>query len=702
MAVQTLEALVDVAHTGDALGAGKRWHATWSPLRVVYGFASLAPVSGGYCLLQILVLWVAVASGHLGNAIWASFVSGLSGATIASPALPQTMGLVKDDLSLEVCYAELAQVDQSMGIAPPAWPSSSTQGAQADGWHADWNWVTSFWSNNAATVAPSSIHQRVWDYGQCGKIVGTYADQASGAAGTLATAQLNAVDTMRSSLHGVATQIVASLEGGSVAPGAAALRPLWGQVTATKTALDASLQTATTNFMNAADTTGLLAFQQASQQAGWSSAGAYYMAIARINTAQLDAAGNLPTVATASFDSDRVGGPLGDQLYGVGGAPGALETLNQWWASNVDAAASGLSVDAAAAGTMSEGGVYSVLKDLGSPSSGLQQATLRFAQLDPSQQNGLQQMVDLGDYIVGAGETIVGGTALLQAAALVTPAGRAAKLASSFTGAGNGGSAALSGPLSFGTLLLGSVGLAVMGAGIYDSLILPMMPFLFFTMATIGILVIVAEGLVAAPIWALMHCKLSGQSFLEQEQKAGYEILFNLLLRIPLTLFGLFFSLVVFNAGIWLLSVTLIPAMSAATANSLFGVLGTVVYVVLTAAASWAVANRSFALITALPDRVGRWFGVSGIGHGDEQHHVEGVVGISKSGGGQGAGILRQAVTGVGKPGGASGPGGRPGTDPLAAERAAQARTTALLADVDQPRARPQRDRQDEGECEPD
>ena len=603
-----------------------------------YAFAALAPVAGGYCLLQVMIVWVAVASGQLGDAMWSSFVGGLNGRTIAAPSLPQSTGLVRDDLALEVCFAQQAAVDASMGVPAPTWPASSVQGAQADSWHQDWNYLTSFWSSTASTVAPSAVHQRVWDYGQCGRITGVYADAATGAAGTLASGQISAVDTLRASLRTVAQQIVASTESGSTGVTAASLDALWTQVASAKNAFDTTLQTETTSFADTSDTTGLQAFQQASQQAGWVAAGAYYMTIARINTAQVDAARTLPTVSTSSADSDRLKGPLGDALYGTTNRQGSLEVFSQWWSAHVDSATSTLSADAASAGTEREGGVYGALRDLGSPTSGLQQSVLRFVQLSPGSYDGMQQMIDVGDYIVGAGETVVGGTAILKAASLFTPVGRAATVASDLTSGGGGGAGALGGPLSFSTLLLGGVGLALLGAGLYDSLILPMTPFLLYTMAVMSILVIVVEGVCAAPIWAMLHAKLSGQEVLEREQKAGYQILFNLLFRIPLTLLGLFFSLQVFDGGIWLLSVTLIPAMSAATSDSLFGILGTVVYCVMIAAASWAIANRSFALIHQVPDRVTRWFGASADGHGDEHGHVAGVVGTAQSGGGQGRG----------------------------------------------------------------
>jgi conjugal transfer/type IV secretion protein DotA/TraY len=135
--------------------------------------------------------------------------------------------------------------------------------------------------------------------------------------------------------------------------------------------------------------------------------------------------------------------------------------------------------------------------------------------------------------------------------------------------------------LSFMSLFVGVIGTSLMAAGIYDAFILPMMPFMHFTSAVMGILILVVEGVLAAPRWAFSHVRMDGDSLFDQTQLAGYKILFNLLFRMPLILFGLLLSLLVFDAMIWLLSHTLWLAMVAATADNMFGFLVTIDYVVL-------------------------------------------------------------------------------------------------------------------------
>jgi hypothetical protein len=94
-----------------------------------------------------------------------------------------------------------------------------------------------------------------------------------------------------------------------------------------------------------------------------------------------------------------------------------------------------------------------------------------------------------------------------------------------------------------------------------------------------------------------------------------------------------------------LLSQTLWPAMAAATADNMFGFLGTIAYVVLITGMNYGVANRSFALITAVPDRVTRWFGAQGE-DGREGGHVEAAVAAITKHSGSATSGLQQGVLG--------------------------------------------------------
>ena len=97
-----------------------------------------------------------------------------------------------------------------------------------------------------------------------------------------------------------------------------------------------------------------------------------------------------------------------------------------------------------------------------------------------------------------------------------------------------------------------------------------------------------------------------------------------------ITLLGLFFSILVFNAMMWLMAQTIFPAMAAATAESLFGVVSTVVMIVFISVLNYQIASRSFLLINQIPDRVTRWFGAAD--HSDESHHVNAIIGAVSGG----------------------------------------------------------------------
>lgn len=168
--------------------------------------------------------------------------------------------------------------------------------------------------------------------------------------------------------------------------------------------------------------------------------------------------------------------------------------------------------------------------------------------------------------------------------------------------------------------------------------------------------VLTAEAMVAAPIWAFFHIRMDGADFVDQVQRPGYMIAFNLLLRIPLALFGLFLSYHVFEAMAYFVDVTFDAAMIGATADYGVGVVGTVVMIVILAYLHYQLAVRSFSLITRIPDRVMRWFGQGSEALGEEQDNDQSVafiVGHSTRG-------AHQTMEGVGRmaPGVAAGLGG--------------------------------------------
>lgn len=153
--------------------------------------------------------------------------------------------------------------------------------------------------------------------------------------------------------------------------------------------------------------------------------------------------------------------------------------------------------------------------------------------------------------------------------------------------------------------------------GLTHTFILPMVPYIMMVFFVLGYLILVAEALVAAPIWALWHVRMDGSEFVDQAQRPGYMIAFNLFLRPVLAIFGLIMAFAVFSASILFLDETFKIAGRMTMAEGV-GLIGVLSMLCILTYCHYQVAIRSFSLITQLPDRVVRWFGQGGENLGEE------------------------------------------------------------------------------------
>lgn len=214
--------------------------------------------------------------------------------------------------------------------------------------------------------------------------------------------------------------------------------------------------------------------------------------------------------------------------------------------------------------------------------------------------------------------------------------------------------------IGFAMVWTALIAMALLIAGVLHAYILPLMPFILFTFAVMDMLVMTICGVIAAPVWAMMHINLEGEEMFKGRHGAGYMVCFNILLRPVLTLFGLFLSMHLFEAMIWLLSVTIYPALGTATAGHFFGVIGTITYVILITVLNYQVAVRSFHLIIQVPQRVSSWFGASADGDGGEQHSTK-ALGLVVSSAEKGLNTMQGAGKGAGAAGAAAGGAALPG-----------------------------------------
>ena len=126
-------------------------------------------------------------------------------------------------------------------------------------------------------------------------------------------------------------------------------------------------------------------------------------------------------------------------------------------------------------------------------------------------------------------------------------------------------------------------------------------------------------ALVAAPLWAFFHIRMDGQEFVDQVQRPGYMIAFNLILRPVLMIFGLMLGYLVFGSMLWFVNYTFLPVSASLGQTSSVGIVGAVVLIILMSYLDFQIAMRSFHLITEIPERVSRWFGQGGENLSDDK-----------------------------------------------------------------------------------
>ncbi|PWY54687.1 type IV secretion protein DotA [Legionella qingyii] len=89
-------ATMNTAHEGQMLG--QKWSSIWIPIRCVIGLALLIPKTSGYCLMQILVMWIVVQGVGAADKIWGAALSYLNrgGVIIQAQQINPTASLTEN------------------------------------------------------------------------------------------------------------------------------------------------------------------------------------------------------------------------------------------------------------------------------------------------------------------------------------------------------------------------------------------------------------------------------------------------------------------------------------------------------------------------------------------------------------------------------------------------------------------------------
>jgi len=148
-------------------------------------------------------------------------------------------------------------------------------------------------------------------------------------------------------------------------------------------------------------------------------------------------------------------------------------------------------------------------------------------------------------------------------------------------------------------------------AGIAFAYVMPMIPFVFMFMAAVSWIVYVISCTVASSVWAFLFIRMDGQELVDVAQRQGMLILFNMILRPALLVLGFSAGMMVhpfvLNTLNSLWAVAFVGS-SGANGPGLFGfVAGLVMHLYIT----WQLTVKIFGLVTQIPDEVASLYGAS-------------------------------------------------------------------------------------------
>jgi conjugal transfer/type IV secretion protein DotA/TraY len=178
------------------------------------------------------------------------------------------------------------------------------------------------------------------------------------------------------------------------------------------------------------------------------------------------------------------------------------------------------------------------------------------------------------------------------------------------------------GLLSFGTII---------------AYVIPMVPSFMWMFGVLGLLILVIEAVLAGPLWAFAHLRMGGSGLSGQAGDMGYLFTLDIFLRPMLMIFGMLCGLATFEIiGTWV-GRSLYVAFGIAQGNNSIGMMGNLAFLAMTATTFITLAERCFALVTWLPDRIMIWLGSKGQDLGEEKQAnqvragTNGVIGRTQS-----------------------------------------------------------------------
>ncbi|MGF6570126.1 DotA/TraY family protein [Paraburkholderia fungorum] len=622
--------IMATAHDGEMMG--RNMSSMWMPIRTIVGTALILPVKGGFCLAQLIVLWLATQGIGLADATWSQYLSNYStvSATYTSPALDaKARSLFRALVLSNVCYESIRGTYQR-GNAEQQATDNWANGGDLVG-SVGTNWFSNLDANGAGTVG-YTFGSTVGDdaASACGTVTATLKGKpaSTGTAGTqtasallsvasaapvIEAAHIAALKTMQTAADNLAKQIVNNGAGSAAIPPATLNATIASAVSAYASTVNS---TANSAFLAAMSSSNLSSKMAAD---GFAMAGAQYTVLVRAKADVAAAAANVPT--------------------GIDGMKAGTSKLLAWFDNQADADVKNTAAmfDQADAQASAKSGATANSDDNFAKVVNLF-AGHGFSLNGSSTQDPLMNAYDIGQGLVttveGAG---VAAMSLSQLAAIPW--------------VGNGVSAAMSLFSGLFTVIL----LMLLTPALFLCFVLPMMPFFIVSAAVFGWLVMLFESLVAVPLWAVAFLSQGHGTDGIGSQKQGLMLILDLSLRpvlITLGIVGAYTLEPVF--GKWVQEMFDAAFGATSGGGGFFELLRMLAGAVLYTVALTTAVYFSLKLVSSVPDNVLNWIG-SGAGAvlgGHAETASRGLTSAAAAGGAAAGSLAGAAVKGAAGAGG--------------------------------------------------
>lgn len=651
MVITAITGVLQSAHEGES-ALGRRYSTLWLPLRWVLAVGLLLPIGGGYSAAQLITLGLgAMGSNFADQAAGLGTSIGLMGEATAIGAqhAPTQRETVNQVFASEVCAARVNKVaseggggqrvaaSSKLGLASPA-PGLLTTFGGVGGtgllgvvgtvtevprdpvYVAQMNWNGCFSeSGDCHPPDPGGQTQAGDVVGLCGRMDFERSVEFGQASADMVALtqeqQFQNLHTMQWRANDLADKVVrGTINEAGVRKELAKIEGLYARAEQVRINQLAEAGQSLTSIasQHAADDVG--------KPGGWITLGAYYMALAGINSAISDIAGVVPKYSAPRLNqmspalqqdvlpylshADRVSA-LGNMM------PTAQETDN-YPSSSLAGGDAGQGAGWFDAGKEWVVGAGRQVRDAFSASDGMWDKvkgwintpfngwfrTLRDAALTP----GVDPIVSLQS--IGHS-----GIVMIEIVFVLVM-----------------GAAAFS--LTFAPVLFAAA-MAVIGPiflmCVVFAYILPAIPMVLFLFGVMGWCIMLIEAVVSVPLHAAAHALPDGEGWSGSHARAGYMLLMNLLARPILMVVGLFAGILVMRFISMLLGGVFFTFIDIALGPYVKGLVTMVVLSILYCALVVTIARRSFALIHIIPDRAMRWIGghIESQGENDASRELE-------------------------------------------------------------------------------